>query len=199
MSLTNTAHQAVLQHLEAIDKTLLSNSVDATCGNGHDTLFLLSITEQLVFGFDVQATAIEQTTKRAKKSAINSTDNTSRLMLINESHANMKNAIHSSNPLIKIDTVMFNLGYLPRADKQITTSASSTIAALNDALNLLSNVGIMTIICYRGHAGGMQEATQVIHWLETHQSHGVISYQEEASVNANDTTPVLFIVKSLKQ
>jgi len=57
-----------------------------------------------------------------------------------------------------IDLVCFNLGYLPDGDHAVTTRPETTIPALRAALALLKPAGALSVITYRGHPGGMQEA-----------------------------------------
>ena len=62
--------------------------------------------------------------------------------------------------------VMFNLGYLPRGDKACTTAAHTTLRALEAALAGLKPGGIITVMAYTGHDGGMQEAMAVRQWCD---------------------------------
>jgi len=188
MSLTHQAHQALLSHLESINKTQFQFSIDATCGNGFDTLFLAKITKKIVLSFDIQAAAIESTKQRLSK-----TSDEKKVVLLNQSHANMLDYCQQqqADAIGNVDAITFNLGYLPRADKSITTSADSTIAALDASLRLLSPVGIISIICYRGHDGGLMESEAVLKWLNEQQ----LSYETIDSAKANATTPFLLVIK----
>ena len=49
---------------------------------------------------------------------------------------------------------MYNLGFLPGGNKEITTLAKTTMKSIEDGLELLDSNGIMTIAVYRGHAEG---------------------------------------------
>jgi Putative rRNA methylase len=85
------------------------------------------------------------------------------LSLIQASHATM----HDHIPLPyhgKISAVMFNLGYLPGGDKSVVTQASSTVAALASASQLLVDGGLITVLAYPGHEGGLTETEQVKAW-----------------------------------
>ena len=191
MSLTQQAHQAVLSHLEKAHKTQLCFSIDATCGNGFDTLFLAKITENTVFSFDIQAAAILSTQQR-----LNKTSYKNKVELIQQSHANMLEYCQKRHvdAIGKVGAITFNLGYLPRADKSITTNTESTIAALNAAIKLLSNDGVISIICYRGHDGGLQESNAVLAWLDNQR----LNYTIIDSTAATETTPFLLIITHKK-
>ena len=64
----------------------------------------------------------------------------------------------------RVQAVMFNLGYLPGGDKQRTTGASTTLAALQSALSLLAPGGVISLLAYTGHPGGREEAELVKGW-----------------------------------
>ena len=80
--------------------------VDATCGNGNDTVFLAQLVGERgrVFGFDIQDAAIENTAGKLEELKL-----LKRVTLIKDGHENMGNYVNEN-----IKAVMFNLGYLPR-------------------------------------------------------------------------------------
>ncbi|NOT85165.1 MAG: methyltransferase domain-containing protein [Methylococcaceae bacterium] len=137
-------------------------SIDATVGNGHDTLFLAQHIAPTgrVYGFDIQAAAITATRVRLEQAGLL---NCSRLIL--SSHAFMGEQI-PTDVHGKINAIMFNLGYLPGADKQLITLSDSSLAALNSALDLLAPQGMLTVLAYPGHAGGATETAAVHSWSE---------------------------------
>lgn len=57
--------------------------IDATCGNGNDTLMLARLAKK-VFAFDVQKKAIDNTKKLLEK------NNVKNVELINDSHENLE-------------------------------------------------------------------------------------------------------------
>ncbi len=157
ISLVNAAHNLIRDTLHPGDI-----AVDATVGNGHDTLFLV---EQVspsgrVFGFDIQQAAIEST-----KAKFLQTHSPECLTLIHANHADMADKI-PENYHGNISAIMFNLGYLPGGDKNIITLTDSTITALHNASQLLSSKGIITVMAYPGHPGGDLETEQVKNWCE---------------------------------
>ncbi|MCX7097829.1 MAG: class I SAM-dependent methyltransferase [Methylococcales bacterium] len=157
ISLLNVAHQRISGVLGTGDL-----AIDATIGNGHDTVFLLNQVAPAgqVFGFDLQPAAIASTWAK-----VSGTANSDCLTLIQASHALMGSHI----PLAyhgKIKAIMFNLGYLPGSDKSIITQADTTIMALNSAAQLLTGGGIITVMAYPGHPGGGLETAQVESWCQ---------------------------------
>lgn len=129
--------------------------VDATMGNGHDTLMLAHLVgkEGAVFAFDVQNGALEATHKRLAQEEI------SNVRLILCGHERMDSFVH-----VPVSCVVFNLGWLPSGDKNITTMAATTIEALNKALVLLKKGGIISICIYPGHPEGKREKEEILKW-----------------------------------
>ena len=124
-------------------------AVDFTMGNGHDTLFL---SEEIgegghVYAFDIQAQAVINTEKLLleKKCPHNWT-------LIHDSHVNVRKYVKEP-----VCAGVFNLGWLPGADKNVTTRRESTAAAADAALELLDHDGILLIAVYPGHEEGRLE------------------------------------------
>lgn len=137
-------------------------AVDATAGNGHDTLFLA---EQVgphgrVFAFDVQQEALDTTRRRLVEHHI--PNDVCQLFL--KSHAHMSEAL-PREAFARIDAVMFNLGFRPGCDKRLTTQPPSTLAALSAATTLLSPGGVLTLVAYPGHEAGQSESEQVAAWM----------------------------------
>lgn len=155
MSLIKHAHQIIQQTIETGDSV-----IDATIGNGYDTLFLAELVGSAgqVYGFDIQQSAIDATQQRLK-------NHDAQVKLILANHSDMKQHIPPAQHG-KIKTIMFNLGYLPKGDKSIITQTESTLSALNAACELLAQNGVITVLAYTGHQGGAEEADSVEHWLK---------------------------------
>ncbi|MCG5250803.1 class I SAM-dependent methyltransferase [Brevibacillus agri] len=126
--------------------------IDATMGNGNDTLFLAQLVQETgkVIAFDIQPQAIAKTKDRLEREGL-----ADRVELKLASHEE----IESLN--VQAAAIMFNLGYLPGGDKEITTQASSTIRAIESGLRVLRPGGIMTVMIYWGHAAGEVEKEAV--------------------------------------
>ena len=126
--------------------------VAATLGNGHDTIFLADLVGPLghVDSFDIQVAAIESTQRKLQDRS------TEQVSLHHAGHETMLSLI-----VAPVQAVMFNLGYLPGADKGVITQAKTTIEALQASVELLSPDGIITIVAYIGHPGGQDEANEV--------------------------------------
>ncbi|WP_103106032.1 tRNA (mnm(5)s(2)U34)-methyltransferase [Brevibacillus reuszeri] len=126
--------------------------VDATMGNGNDTLFLAQLVKEngKVIAFDIQPLAIEKTKERLEREGV-------------ADWVEMKLASHEEIEKLEgsAGAIMFNLGYLPGGDKEITTQAASTIRAIQSGLNVLRPGGIMTVMIYWGHSAGEVEKDAV--------------------------------------
>ncbi|BAO45305.1 class I SAM-dependent methyltransferase [Thiolapillus brandeum] len=132
-------------------------AVDATTGNGHDTLFLaqgLGSTGR-VFAFDIQARALATTRARLEAAGLDT-----QVQLIHRSHEKLLESLppetHGG-----IQAVMFNLGYLPGSDKTTITRRDSSLAALQQATRIVSPQGIISVLAYRGHPGGQEESQAI--------------------------------------
>ncbi|MEP0521092.1 MAG: class I SAM-dependent methyltransferase [Hyphomicrobiales bacterium] len=147
MRATELAHLLMRRTLKSGDWAL-----DATVGNGHDTVLLAESVgpSGRVFGFDLQATAIAATDKRV--------EGHSQVTLFQAGHERLSDYLPEDSQLAGI---MFNLGYLPGASQEIITSADTTIAALGLALERLKVGGLLTLVLYPGHRGGDIETTAV--------------------------------------
>lgn len=91
--------------------------VDATIGNGNDTLKLCQLVGETgkVYGFDIQEKALKNTASLLQKNGWNNA------VLLHVSHAAISEFIKE-----KIQAAVFNLGYLPGGDHSVTTCTDET-------------------------------------------------------------------------
>ena len=124
-------------------------AVDATMGNGHDTLFLAQLVGETghVYAFDVQPQAAENTRRRLEEAGLSA-----RATLYLEGHETM-----AAHVMRAPRAIMFNLGWLPGAAHGITTRTQTTLRAVSDACALLAPGGVMTVCVYPGHEEGSRE------------------------------------------
>lgn len=138
--------------------------VDATAGNGYDTLFLARCAEEhggAVLALDIQEAALAQV--RARLSEASLTERTRLLHLGHEDLEPCLRRLTAENAApAKLMGVVFNLGFLPGSDKLVITRPETTCAALRGATRLLSPGGVMTVHMYSGHAGGREECEAVL-------------------------------------
>lgn len=127
-------------------------AIDATCGNGHDTLFLASLCH--VVGLDIQATALQ---------------NTEALLLRNQKTAVLHRLSHDKIDELPLPTdpqlIVYNLGYLPAGDKSITTKTETTLSSLQKSMRLIARGGAICITCYPGHEEGGKEEKALLEFV----------------------------------
>ncbi|WP_215493444.1 class I SAM-dependent methyltransferase [Fenollaria sporofastidiosus] len=63
-------------------------------------------------------------------------------------------------------TLLYNLGYLPRANKSIVTKSVSTIKSLECLINKLNYAAIVMITTYPGHEEGSLEDDSINEFLK---------------------------------
>lgn len=159
-------------------------------GNGQDTLFLAkTFAAERVLAVDVQPAAIEKTAALLAQHGITGVG------LVCADHATELERLAQPEGLGRagqFGAVMFNLGYLPGGNHSLVTRADTTVRAISAARLLLREGGVMTVLCYRGHAGGMEEYAAVL--LDSQQ-------QQQCQVDVietgtgNATAPVLFVYR----
>ena len=100
-------------------------ALDGTAGNGRDTLFLAQLAggSGKVWAFDIQAQALSNTTGLLRENGVEG-----QVELIAASHADLADYVREP-----LDAAMFNFGYLPGGDKTVTTTADSSVRAMQDA------------------------------------------------------------------
>ncbi|MFY9983560.1 MAG: class I SAM-dependent methyltransferase [Chthoniobacterales bacterium] len=161
-------------------------AVDATVGNGYDTLFLADRVGKngRVLGFDVQKMALNNASE-----LIRFAGNLDRVRLVLGCHSGLARALMGYP---RVDAAMFNLGYLPRGDRRIVTRPSTTIPAIAALVERLAPNGRISIIAYRGHPEGPEEYQAVRDFLEQRTE---LDVRELTGDPENETGPRLFLVK----
>ena len=159
--------------------------VDATMGNGHDTLFLAKIAKQ-VYSFDIQKQALEKTSQRLLEAGLTNVE------LILQGHETVDQFVREAKAGI------FNLGYLPSADKSIITQPQTTIEALEKLCHLLVKGGRIAIMIYYGHEGGDIEKDAVMDFVSQlpQQEYTATIYR---TLNQINNPPVLVMIEKLER
>jgi SAM-dependent methyltransferase len=155
-SLLEQAHEAVALALRDGDL-----AIDATVGNGHDTIHLANCVGASghVIGCDVQPIAIELARQRLASHGLDD-----RVTLFESNHDQMnKKWLEKLTPR-PLRVVMFNLGYLPGGDHAIRTTKRTTVDALEASYALLDPPGLISVVTYVGHRGAEAERLAVLEW-----------------------------------
>ena len=125
--------------------------IDATAGNGHDTLFMAQHIGKgsKILAFDIQEQAILQNKTIITKQWLRRKSN----VYFGLSRSNFE--LLNEKDFVRL--AIFNLGYLPGSDKKIITTPSSTLEAIQILLDRLEKKGKIIIVSYYGHDGGVEE------------------------------------------
>lgn len=126
--------------------------VDATMGNGHDTVFLAQLAGQ-VYAFDIQEQALANTQEKLEKLGLQ------HVQLILDGHQHVDQYVET------LKAAIFNLGYLPSADKSVITLPATTIEAMEKICDRLQKGGRMAMMIYYGHEGGDIERDAVLDFV----------------------------------
>eukprot|EP00210_Caulerpa_lentillifera_P007632 g7289.t1 len=143
--------------------------IDATCGNGADSLYIARLLgpNGTLLSFDIQEQAIHSTKfllgdqmdyqfhQRDDICAIGCSKQGPEIKIFKQSHERIGEYKEEVPGEVKL--VTFNLGYLPGGDKEITTQTQSTLRAVKSALETIGQSGMVTIIAYIGHPEGIEE------------------------------------------
>ena len=157
--------------------------VDATIGNGNDTLYLSKVVSKgKLFGFDIQEEAINNTKTLLENNNCNNYE------LFLHSHSQMTDCL--SSYLSKVSLVLFNLGYLPNGNKNITTNYETTILAIEEAFKLIHKMGMILVVIYPGHDNGKLESIKIHEYLNKNN----INYVEYHNTD-NEIAPYLLEIK----
>lgn len=155
--------------------------IDATLGHGKDTAFFLNKKVKLVYGFEVQKDVLEKTVNQL---------NDDHLKGIFDGHENMDHYVHDL-----IDGIIFNFGYCPGLENNIMTHFSTSLIAVQKALNLLRIKGRMVLVFYP-HEQGRQEAMLLENYLNSLPS-SLYYVEKRTQLNQSDS-PYLIGIEKLK-
>lgn len=161
-------------------------AVDATAGNGHDTLFLARLPLTKLYALDIQESACTNTSTLLKTEL--SESDLGKVEVICQSHSTFPKGTEGAK------LIVYNLGYLPGGDKSKTTMTGTTLQSLESALSLVAAGGAISLTCYPGHPEGAKEEESLLQfanqlpkedWCVTH-----IRFS-----NRNQSPSLLFIQK----
>ncbi|MBJ6746295.1 class I SAM-dependent methyltransferase [Streptococcus sp. 121] len=170
------AHEFLVQVLSPEDTT-----VDATMGNGHDTLFLAQ-RSGLVHAFDIQEQALVQTQQRLEQAGQSNVQ------------LHLKGHEHLAEYVDQAKAVIFNLGYLPSADKSLVTLPETTLAAVKAACDILLPGGRIAMMVYWGHPGGTEEKDALLAFVQDlpQEDYTVLEYR---TLNQRNCPPFLIMIE----
>ena len=159
--------------------------VDATMGNGHDTFFLAKLAKQ-VYSFDIQKQALEKTSQRLQEAGLTNVE------LLLQGHETVDQFV------TEVKAAIFNLGYLPSADKSIITQPQTTIESLDKLCQMLIKGGRIAIMIYYGHEGGDIERDAVMDYVSQlpQEEYTATIYR---TLNQINNPPFLVMIEKLER
>lgn len=162
--------------------------IDATMGNGHDTLFLCETVgaSGRVYAFDIQEQAVTSAETLLQEHGM---ENRAKLFCCG--HQEMDRFV--TEP---VRAVVFNLGWLPGGNHAVTTKWETTREAVLKALGLLLPGGVLVICAYPGHAEGDRERRELIPFLSG-LSNRTFNVLHQRFLNAGPGAPECFVAQKL--
>lgn len=133
--------------------------------------------------FDILEEAIERTEELLRDNC-----QYNNYELIHSGHEDVEKYLNE-----KIDVAVFNLGYLPKYNKEHYTKPETTIKAITSLLPYLKDEGRIYITAYIGHDEGY-EISKIFDFLKDldKRKYNVIQIK---LINKNNLPPELFIVE----
>ncbi len=162
--------------------------IDATAGNGFDTVFLaekVGFTGH-VYAFDIQEEALARTAEILREKELQS-----RVTLIKADHKTLADHVR-----VPVSFIMYNLGYLPGGNRQITTKVHSTADSVKQALNMLKPGGMITIVLYPGHPEGRLEKEALLPICKN-LSPSVYTVLHVMALNQANDPPELLVIQKI--
>ena len=185
--------------------------VDATLGNGNDTLKLANLVgipkgKGQVYGFDIQEEALRTSQELLTKNNLEfiyvkdkerSLENIVKkedggIYLYLDSHENITNHVNT-----EITGAIFNLGFLPGYDKTIATKWETTLFAINGILKKLKVNGIIVIVFYPGQPEGKKEMEEITEFMAQLPQNSFHCYFLDA-INQAETAPCIGLITRKK-
>lgn len=165
-------------------------AIDATMGNGYDTLFLCRLLDSggRIISFDIQEEALNNTKELLEKEGFSA-----RAELILDSHENMDKYAGSESA----DLIIFNFGYLPGGDHSISTKPETSLNAVKKGLDILKNGGLMSLCIYSGGDSGFDEKNALLSYIKSLDRKKYTAIVHEY-FNKPNNPPIPVIIKKSK-
>ncbi|MDP1836652.1 MAG: class I SAM-dependent methyltransferase [Chlamydiales bacterium] len=166
--------------------------IDATCGNGHDTLLLaqlaLNAEKGALYALDIQEDAIRNTKELLEVDL--PPHYQKRVHILQQCHSEFPKEILPES----VKLIVYNLGYLPGGDKNVTTRLQTTVQSLEAAMALLTHKGCISVTAYPGHPEGAVEEQELIKLFEKLDK-ATWSCCHHCWLNRKETAPSLFLLQ----
>lgn len=162
--------------------------VDATSGNGYDTVFLAELVGEngKVVAMDIQEDAVKSTNERLMESGYSERTTTYCM-----SHSDMDSILKENSA----DAIVFNFGWLPGGDHDIFTRAETSVPAIEKALKILKPGGILSLCLYYGRNNGYSERDAILDYLSKLEPRYYAVMKCDFLNRRNDPPYPIFVVK----
>lgn len=143
----NESNIVLRTHELMLENIKFDVAIDATAGNGYDTLYLAKHYKKVI-GIDIQELAVKRSKEKTKDLT------------------NVEIYLDDFNNISKYEyanLIVFNLGFLPGSNRKVKTQDYTSNLAILEAYKILE--GKMLIACYIQHEGGYEEYERVVNIL----------------------------------
>lgn len=140
-------------------------AIDATCGNGQDTLLLaqlcLNDLQGLIYAIDILPKAVELSKVHLQNNL--NEKSFQRIHWHVRCHSQFPQEIATES----VKLIVYNLGYLPGGgNKNLTTQVETTLQSLKQALQLIQPGGAVSMTLYPGHSEGEKEEHEILKFVK---------------------------------
>lgn len=180
--ITEFCHHFIEEYIEEGDLC-----IDATAGNGSDTEFLCEKVGETgkVYAFDIQKNALENTKVRLEEKGL-----LDRATLILDGHEHLKEYVKE-----EAAAILFNFGYLPGGDHQVSTLAKTSMEAIEQGLERLKIGGIMSLCIYSGGDTGYEEKDAILSMLKSLDTKRYLVIKCSYHNRKNDPPIPVFVIR----
>jgi len=165
--------------------------IDATAGNGNDTLLLHELVGEdgYVFAFDIQEEAIIRTAQLVDDAGV-----PGEAEYFVCGHEQMKQRI-PEEVHGQICCVMFNFGYLPGGSHDLSTTLDTSLEGIKQGLELLQVDGLMSLLIYSGGDTGFDEKEGILQYVKNLNSKQYLVITNEYANRPNHPPMLVLIYK----
>ncbi len=133
--------------------------IDATCGNGHDSVYLCELCGKSgkLLAMDIQEDAVVSTKSNLEEHGFSDI-----ATVVCQSHSDIDNAAKPNTA----DCIVFNFGWLPGGSHDVFTRAETSIPAIEKSLEILKPGGLLSLCVYYGRNNGYSERDAILEFVK---------------------------------
>ena len=182
-SALDIVHKFLSNHLKPGDFC-----IDATAGNGYDTVFLCNIVGESgkILAMDIQQSAVDSTLKNLEENGFSNI-----AKVVCDSHSNIDRYAEPESA----DCIVFNFGWLPGGSHDVFTRAETSIPAIEKSIDILKPGGVLSLCLYYGKNNGYSERDAILEYVSNLDSRYFAVMKCDFLNRKNDPPFPIFIVK----